>query len=298
MNQKAVNYGLALNENFVALMQHFANSSPPPNPTTGQIWFDTVSSSLKVWDISRWLVVTPPFDGNAGTATVSITPTTEIVLILSAGLIVSAISHDNVSPSQLTEEVEIAGSTYAFKGRFPTGIRPGITLAVDAKGYQFTGTATSANVLATGRRITLDGSVSGNVVFDGSNNVVITTSLNNVLNTAINTSSYWSKVRVNSNGTVSDANILIDQDVFYALGYTPPSDVKIVGDAVGNAVANGTVYSVNVTLRSNVVTPGTYNNVTVDGTGRVIAAGNDLPVPVKSIVLWDDILVPNKWARR
>ena len=296
IGRNAVNFGLALNENFVALMQHFANSSPPPMPVTGQVWFDTVSSSLKVWEGSKWLVVTPPFNGNAGTATVSITPTVEIALILSAAQIICAISHDVLSPAQLSDEVEIAGASYALKSRFPSGIMPGVTMAVDANGYQFVGTATSANVLATGRNITLDGSVTGNVKFDGSNDVVITTNLVNVLNSNINTSSYWSKVLINSNGTISDANVLIDQDVFYALGYTPPSDVMIVGDAIGNAVANGTVYSINVSLNSTIVTPGTYNNVTVDGTGRVISGSNDLPVPIKSIVIWDDILVPNKWA--
>ena len=296
IGRNAVNFGLALNENFIALMQHFSNSSPPPSPITGQIWFDTVSSSLKVWEGSRWLVVTPPFDGNAGTATVSITPTIEIVLILSAGQIVCAISHDTLSPAQLSDEVEIAGSSYSLKARFPTGMMPGVTMATDANGYQFVGTATSANVLTTGRTISLTGSATGNVMFNGSNDVVITTSLINVLNANINTSSYWSKVLINSNGTVSDANVLVDQDIFYALGYTPPSDVQIVGDAIGNAVANGTVYSINVSLNSNFVAPGTYNNVTVDGTGRVIRGSNDLPVPVKSIVMWDDILIPNKWA--
>ena len=30
IGRNAVNFGLALNENLVALMQHFANTSPPP----------------------------------------------------------------------------------------------------------------------------------------------------------------------------------------------------------------------------------------------------------------------------
>lgn len=296
IGRNAVNFGLPLNENFIALMQHFANTSPPPSPVQGQIWFDTVSSSLKVWDGFKWLTVTPPFDGNAGIASVSVTPTIEAMLMLSGGQIVSAVCHSQILPSQLADDVVIADTAYPFKTRFPSGLEPGITLATDNNGYKLTGIATKANVLTTSRNITLDGSVSGNVQFDGGNDVVMTTSLINVLNANLNTSSYWSKVLVNSNGLVTDANVIIDQDVFTALGYTPPSDVVISGHASGNAVANGTVFTVNLSLTNTTVTPGTYNNVTVDATGRVVSGKNDMPVEIKSIVIWPDILIPNNWA--
>lgn len=296
IGKNSVNFGLPLNENFISMMQHFANTSPPPKPLQGQIWFDTVSSSLKIWDGYRWLVVTPPFDGNAGTAVVSITPTVEVMVVLSAGHIISAVSHDEISPSQLADDVIIADTAYPFKPRFPNGLNPGITLANDPNGYMFNGLALKANALTTARTISTNGSITGSVLFDGSNNVVLTASLINVLNANLNTSSYWSKVQVNSNGLVSDANVIVDQDVFSALGYTPPSDVVLSGAASGNATANGTVFTVNVTLSNTGVAPGRYNNVTVDSSGRVIAASNDLPVPIKSIVLWDDVLVPNNWA--
>lgn len=296
IGRNSVNYGLALNENFIAILQHFANTSPPPAPIQGQIWFDTVSSSLKVWDGYRWLLVTPPFDGNAGTATIAVTPTVEVAVVLSAGQIVSAFSHETINPAQLTDEVEISGSSYSFKSRFPNGLLPGITLAVDSKGYQFWGTSSTANALSISRDISLTGSITGNVQFDGSNDVVINSTLINVLNANLNTSSFWSKVLVGGNGLVTDANVIVDQDVFAALGYVPPSDVVIAGDATGNAVANGTVYTVNIVLNSTNVVPGSYNNVTVDASGRVVAASNDYPIPVRGIIMWEDILIPNGWA--
>ena len=44
------NYGSALNENMVHIMEHFASNTPPANPIQGQFWYDTTSSQVKVWD--------------------------------------------------------------------------------------------------------------------------------------------------------------------------------------------------------------------------------------------------------
>lgn len=43
-------YGEFLNENFVKLLENFANTSAPNNPVAGQLWFDTTENRLKVYD--------------------------------------------------------------------------------------------------------------------------------------------------------------------------------------------------------------------------------------------------------
>ena len=43
-------YGEFLNENFVKLLENFANTSAPNNPIAGQLWFDTTENRLKVYD--------------------------------------------------------------------------------------------------------------------------------------------------------------------------------------------------------------------------------------------------------
>lgn len=43
-------YGEVQNENFLHLMENFANTSPPPKVVTGQIWFDTANKKLKFYD--------------------------------------------------------------------------------------------------------------------------------------------------------------------------------------------------------------------------------------------------------
>lgn len=42
------NYGEIQQENYIRLMEHFASSTPPPNPTIGQLWFNTAESILYV----------------------------------------------------------------------------------------------------------------------------------------------------------------------------------------------------------------------------------------------------------
>lgn len=47
-------YGEIQNENFIWLMENFANSNPPANYLSGQIWFDSFNRKLKFNDGSRW----------------------------------------------------------------------------------------------------------------------------------------------------------------------------------------------------------------------------------------------------
>ena len=47
-------YGEIQNENFVFLLENFANLNPPPRPISGQIWFDSDTSKLKFYDGNRF----------------------------------------------------------------------------------------------------------------------------------------------------------------------------------------------------------------------------------------------------
>lgn len=46
------NYGDALNENMIRLLEHNAAGSAPSNPIEGQVWYDTTNFDLKVWRIN------------------------------------------------------------------------------------------------------------------------------------------------------------------------------------------------------------------------------------------------------
>ena len=52
-------YGEIQNENFISLLEHFASANRPPRPITGQLWFDTATGRLKLYDGNPNTVFTP-----------------------------------------------------------------------------------------------------------------------------------------------------------------------------------------------------------------------------------------------
>jgi hypothetical protein len=59
-----VGYGETQNENFVFLLENFANTAAPSRPLTGQIWFNTTDDTAYVYDGAQWNPI--------GSATVSV----------------------------------------------------------------------------------------------------------------------------------------------------------------------------------------------------------------------------------
>ncbi len=47
-------YGETQNENFLKLLENFANTSAPPRPIEGQLWYDTVKKQLTVYRDPEW----------------------------------------------------------------------------------------------------------------------------------------------------------------------------------------------------------------------------------------------------
>ena len=49
-------YGEIQNENFLHIMENFANPTPPPKKVVGQLWYDTTGTEkkLKFWDGTQW----------------------------------------------------------------------------------------------------------------------------------------------------------------------------------------------------------------------------------------------------
>lgn len=52
-----VGYGESQNENFVFLLENFANDAPPSRPIAGQTWFDTAKNLMSVYDGTTWNVL-------------------------------------------------------------------------------------------------------------------------------------------------------------------------------------------------------------------------------------------------
>lgn len=51
--KKYPNYGKLQNENFLKLLENFSNSTPPSSPIEGQLWWDNVNKSIKIYDTTQ-----------------------------------------------------------------------------------------------------------------------------------------------------------------------------------------------------------------------------------------------------
>lgn len=53
-------FGEAFNENFIKIVENFANTSAPSNPLEGQLWYDTQDARLKIYDGSSFRAAGAP----------------------------------------------------------------------------------------------------------------------------------------------------------------------------------------------------------------------------------------------
>jgi hypothetical protein len=275
----SVNFGLYINQDFVKLMQNFASNSAPTSPKIGQIWYNTSTTSINYFNGVAWKVLTPPFDGSAGTATVSILGQS-VALTLANNQIVYATSLASLDQAALPASVLIDDAYYAMSSRFPHGLGAGITIATDSMGLQLWGTARTANAFASNMTITVIGSANASVTFNGSGNVIMPLSLVN-----LTTPGYYTNVYVSSNGIVTSGGALSNVDVVSALGYTPgpvngPANVLTFGS---NIVLNGVVGGSNIFYGNS--------NITITTTFL------DNPMPTNGIILLPtSSTLPVGWA--
>jgi len=272
-----VNFGLYINQNFIELLQTFASNTAPISPLIGQLWYDTILGSIKYYNGVQWKVLTPPYDGAAGTATTSILGQA-VALTLADSQIIYAVSLVPLDQAALPTSVLIDDTYYAMSSRFPHGLGAGITIATDSNGLQLWGTASTANAFASNMTITVTGSANARVSFNGSGNVVMPMSLTNVV-----TAGYYQNVVVGSNGIVTSGQQLNANDIATALGYVP-SPVDGVANSLSfgsNIIINGVVGGSNIFHgNSNIIITTTFldnpmptNGIIALPTGATIPTG-------------------------
>lgn len=177
-------YGELQNENYVKLLENFANTTAPGSPIIGQLWFDSTNSHIKIyvsasagfkrlaaitsatsaptnnttgdlwwsstdkqlkaWDGSAFILVGPPASAGSGTSGAIVETVTDTP---------GGASHVIVSNYVSDTRVSIISKDSTFTPATPiTGfstILPGVNLASTGTiaGIQFTGTASNAALL-------------------------------------------------------------------------------------------------------------------------------------------------------
>ena len=296
--RNTVNYGLSFNQNFINLLQHYASTNAPANAVMGQIWYDAGGSALKFYDGSAWIPVTPSSDLYAGSHSVQIpfgTGSYFITIVVSQQRIVAVYSDRAFTPAELPDTIVVGSQPpYDVASRYPHGFAAGLTLATENGNlFTMTGVASYASQLYMASNVSLTGDVSGSVMFDGSQDVNIATSLSN-----LNVAGTYQQVTVDNTGRVIGGNVnLGNADIITALGYTPLGSIAMGGDVTASTNINGSVYTLNVAIANSGVTAGTYNSVTVDQRGIVVGAALSMETPQYSILIWPQTYpVPSNFA--
>jgi microcystin-dependent protein len=187
--RQRTDYGSAINENFLHLLENFANTNAPERPVEGQLWYDTTDGvdQLKVYDGTNWAASgglkkasSSPAVANSSAGDLWVNTDSQQLYLFtgstwvlvgpdfSDGLLTGAqsqtiIGTDDISYNVLAIKVEnqpvIIISSQSFlpkvsiKG-FRTGINPGINIANEAivgtQTLKYYGTAEKAEALVVG----------------------------------------------------------------------------------------------------------------------------------------------------
>jgi hypothetical protein len=277
IGRNALNFGLAIDQNFIDLLQNFASTVSPINPLIGQFYYNTTTNNLQLFDGSLWTTVVSPFDGTSGTATALIGPNNiSVSITIAQNQIITIATATYIPASSLPNYVVISDVRYFLNSLFSGGLYPGINLAT---GYEFIGTATSANILTTSRNITLGGAINGNVYFDGSSDVNIYTSFSNVYvgNTNVTVAGTYTKVYVGNTGYIIGGGNIVNSDVITALGYVPYNGANISINAVANTIVSrdsNSNFAANLITGTATTAMALVNPIMVGINGDVIGAGS------------------------
>ena len=342
VGNNAPNFGQAVNQNFINLLQNWAKDTAPPNPTIGQLWYDTNTTVLKVYQGTIWAIASQQINLSASSVPFNLTTYSgnpSMVATICNDTIVAITSVISISNSNLPTYIILNNKSYLLQSLFSNGLISGTTFA-NPTSY-VVGPATSTNELIPPTNLILTGAASGNVGINGLTDINLTVSFSNVYmdgNTTVGGN--WSNVTVNDSGQVIWAGNILFDDVVNALTYIPfdsanitpnlISDTVISRDYTGSFAANimlgtstgtqsftpdlaifldGAVigqtnltnFSSNVLLSSNLIVnsnidAGIYNTLGVGGNGLIQTASLIDNMPIGSIVLFNQPVIPTGWA--
>jgi hypothetical protein len=277
-----VGYGETQNENFLFLLENFANSAPPSRPIVGQIWFNTTDATAYAYDGTQWnpigaasVSATTPTNNNKGALWLK-TPVNQL-------FVYTGTEWRFIGP----EAVEGFGSTRARSGSLDnTAGDPRPVIFLETNGTAFAICTASAfvinpsnsvigfsNVLQAGINLSetakINGSITGNaatadqlatarlingVPFNASSNITVTANTTNTLKkgTYIAGSDFDGSVERTWSVDASSANLLGKVVARNSEGGFSAGTISatFVGDLTGNVTASSGVSTFN-TVQAN-----------------------------------------------
>jgi hypothetical protein len=253
-------------------------ATDPGTGVAGQVYFNTVDNTLKVYTGSAWEAVgSTEFIGDA------------VNDLLDSGTGIS-LNYDDAGNSLTiantgvtsivgtANEVSVSGSAGAVTVSLPNSITVDVTGAL-------TGNADTASELATARTISLGGSLSGSVSFDGSENVTITADIvaDSVALGADTTGDYV------AGASASGAGISVTG--------SGGEGSTLTIENTGVTSLSGTANEVTVSASAGAITIGLPDDVTIGGnlgvTGNLTVSGSVTTLNTETLLVEDNLVTLN-----
>ena len=237
MGNNAPNFGQAVNQNFINLLQHWANDTAPPIPTVGQIWYDTSTTVLKTYNGSIWTNASQNINLSASNVPFNLTTYSgnpSLIATICNDTIVAITSSVSISNANLPPQITFNNKSYLFQSLFSNGLFSGVTLADSSS--SITGPATRTNKLTTPANIILTGAATGNVGITGEYDVNLKVGFANVYVGNTTVAGNWSNVTVSNAGQVIGTSSVSNNDIVNALGYVPYSSANVSPNWINNTV--------------------------------------------------------------
>lgn len=270
-------YGNVLDTNFVHIMESFADTTPPPNPLRGQLWFNISAGSggntLYVCptdgeaNASAWLALTSTTSGGAATfGSVTVTGNLTANNLTASNVVTAA--------SGVFTNISVSGNANIATGNITTAIIGTTNTAAITSG-----SATTAGAI-TGTW-TISGGSSGNslIVANG-----------NVYTSGIRTDNYYyaNGSPFNPSGTYGNANVAAYLPTY--TGNLQPSLVTTSAIAGGGTISG--IWTLSVGARLNATYADLAERFEADTTydpGTVVELGGDAEITAVVHELSEDV---------
>jgi len=141
-------YGETIAENFLHLLENFANGTAPSNPTEGQLWLNNSSGVLSYYHNSAWVGLSSASQVSSVEITDTSATTQTVTLFSDQGNAVAVVSNVDFTIASSDPYASIFIDYFST-----TDVKAGITLAQNMK---FHGTATSAEYADLAEMYTTD----------------------------------------------------------------------------------------------------------------------------------------------
>ena len=257
----AVNYGTDFGQNFIHMLENFADHSAPSRPMTGMLWYDTAEREMKLWTGSQWRQI-------VGNASVDPLPNTLVYRDADGNIHANefvgnlrgnATSADKwKTPRSLTLTGDATG-TVVMDGSEDVELETTIARAEESTHSE------TADKWTTPRRVILAGHVQGQVSLDGSNDVTLNCTVTNITGDLVGT-------------PLNEANQLVRRDAQGNFAAT-----RMTGALTGNVTGNADTASRLQTARALALVGNVTGSVTFDGSSDVSITTTIASIPAGAL---------------